>query len=462
MPGSSKGGNGDILFGIHEGEYLRHGGPEHMMLIAPTRAGKDVGVVVPTLLGFGGSVVVNDIKGKSWEITSGYRAHFSDCLHFNPISRRTHRYNPLLVIRKGDNEVRDTQNVADMLVDPEGSLEKLDHWQLSSHALFVGVILHILYAEKDKSLAGLAQFLSNPAHTFTETLNVMSRTMHLGTTVHPVVAGVVRELLNKDYRELSGVLSTAMSFLSLYRDPLVANATSVCDWLPGDLQRAGAPLSLYLVIPPNNLRRTRPLLRLMLNQLVSFLTEELVAEHDLLLLLNEFPALGHLDFFETSLGYLAEYRIRALLISQSTKQLARHYGHDHSLIDNCHVQVFMAANDNETAERISKLMGTQTFVRTQEHLSGSRFALWYDKSSTTEIEHARPLLTDSEVMQLPQDDLLVKMASWPPMRAKKIRYYADPNFTDRLLAPVEVRPLPQRATCWDVEGPKVLRPHGVN
>src|SRR5205085_6077520 len=160
--------------------YLRHDGPEHVMAFAPTRSGKGVGLVVPTLLGWTGSAVVHDIKGENWQLTAGWRSRFSHCLLFNPTDARSARYNPLLEVRKGDNEVRDAQNIADILVDPEGALERRNHWEKTSHSLLVGAILHVLYAEADKTLAGVANFLSDPSRRIETTLNAMLATPHLG------------------------------------------------------------------------------------------------------------------------------------------------------------------------------------------------------------------------------------------------------------------------------------------
>jgi type IV secretion system protein VirD4 len=59
-------------------------------------------------------------------------------------------------------EVRDVQNIADVLVDREGALERRNHWEKTSHSLLVGTILHVLYAEPGKMLAGGTNFLSDP------------------------------------------------------------------------------------------------------------------------------------------------------------------------------------------------------------------------------------------------------------------------------------------------------------
>ncbi|MGL4559361.1 MAG: IncP-type conjugal transfer protein TraG, partial [Afipia sp.] len=215
-----------VMLGRLERAYVRHDGPEHVLCYAPTRSGKGVGLVVPTLLTWPGSCIVHDIKGENWQLTAGWRARFGRVLLFDPTNPDSTPYNPLLEVRRGDSEVRDVQNIADILVDPEGALERRNHWEKTSHALLVGAILHVLYAEPDKTLAGVANILSDPKRPIETTLRAMMATLHLGDRVHPVVASAARELLNKSENERSGVLSTAMSFLGLYRDPVVAKVTA--------------------------------------------------------------------------------------------------------------------------------------------------------------------------------------------------------------------------------------------
>jgi Type IV secretory system Conjugative DNA transfer len=168
------------------------------------------------------------------------------CAAVRPDHSASAAYNPLLEVRKGEWEVRDVQNVADILVDPEGSLERRNHWEKTSHSLLVGAILHVLYAEADKTLAGVAAFLSDRRRPIEMSLRAMMTTPHLGEArPHPVIASAARELLNKSENERSGVLSTAMSFLGLYRDPVVARVTRRCDWRIVDLIAGDRPATLY-------------------------------------------------------------------------------------------------------------------------------------------------------------------------------------------------------------------------
>ena len=434
-----------VFLGQHGEQYLRHDGPEHVLAFAPTRSGKGVGLVVPTLLSWPGSAVIHDIKGENWQLTAGWRSRFSHCLLFNPTDARSAAYNPLLEVRRGVHEVRDVQNIADILVDPEGALERRNHWEKTSHALLVGAILHVLYAGEDKTLRGVANFLSDPACPFEVTLHRMMTTPHLtneqGGGPHPVVASAAREVLNKSENERSGVLSTAMSFLGLYRDPTVAEVTSRCDWRIADLISTAHPVSLYLVVPPSDISRTKPLIRLILNQVGRRLTESLdgsdgiARRHKLLLMLDEFPALGRLDFFETALAFMAGYGIRSFLIAQSLNQIDKAYGQNHSILDNCHVRVTFATNDERTAKRISETLGTATELRAQRNYAGHRLAPWLGHLMVSRQETARPLLTPGEVMQLPPDEAVVMVSSVPPVKARKLRYYADANFQRRVLPP---------------------------
>jgi len=428
-----------VVLGKLDHTYLRHDGPEHVLCFAPTRSGKGVGLVVPSLLTWPGSAIVHDIKGENWQLTAGFRARHGRVLLFDPTNVKSAAYNPLLEVRRGEWEVRDVQNIADILVDPEGSLEKRNHWEKTSHALLVGAILHVLYAEADKTLAGVASFLSDPKRPIESTLAAMMKTAHLGAAgPHPVIASAARELLNKSDNERSGVLSTAMSFLGLYRDPVVAAVTRRCDWRITDIVGGVRPSTLYLVVPPSDIARTKPLIRLILNQVGRRLTEDLQAKggrHRLLLMLDEFPALGRLDFFESALAFMAGYGLKSFLIAQSLNQIEKAYGPNNSILDNCHVRVSFATNDERTAKRVSDALGTATEMRAMRNYAGHRLSPWLGHLMVSRSETARPLLTPGEVMQLPPADEIVMVAGTPPIRAKKARYFEDRRFQERILPP---------------------------
>jgi type IV secretion system protein VirD4 len=288
----------------------------------------------------------------------------------------------------------------------------------------------------------------------------MMTTAHLGNSgPHPVIASAARELLNKSENERSGVLSTAMSFLGLYRDPVIAQVTQQSDWRISDLVEGRQPASLYLVVPPSDISRTKPLIRLILNQIGRRLTEDLDAQkhrHRLLLMLDEFPALGRLDFFESALAFMAGYGLKSFLIAQSLNQIEKAYGPNNSILDNCHVRVCFATNDERTARRVSDALGMATELRAMKNYAGHRLSPWLGHLMVSRQETARPLLTPGEVMQLPPDDELVLISGCSPIRAKKARYFEDERFRERVMPPAKLGGIAgagDRQNDWSGLGP---------
>jgi type IV secretion system protein VirD4 len=216
-----------------------------------------------------------------------------------------------------------------------------------------------------------------------------------------------------------------------------------------------SPTTLYLVVPPSDISRTKPLVRLILNQIGRRLTEELKpkSRRRLLLMLDEFPALGRLDFFESALAFMAGYGLKSFLIAQSLNQIEKAYGLNNSILDNCHVRVSFASNDERTARRVSDALGTATELRAMKNYAGHRLSPWLGHLMVSRQETARPLLTPGEVMQLPPDDELVLVSGCQPIRAKKARYYEDPELQARILPPPELSPPVAVATSKRPEPP---------
>jgi len=439
--------------------YLRHTGPQHVLAFAPSRSGKGVGLVLPTLLSWPGSCVVNDIKGENWALTAGWRQRElgGRCLRFDPTAApgASARYNPLLEVRPWPGDVRDAQLIADMLIDPDGQGTR-DHWDLTALDLLVGVILHVLYAERDKTLRGCLTILADPARAIETTLGRILTAVHdpegargwtdaagQPTRTHPAVSGAARALLNKSDNERSSVISSAVKFLNLYRDPVVVRNTETSDFAVRDLTHAEVPVSLYLTIPPADIHRTRPLLRLLLQQIVGRLTESTDGQPDqaagerrrLLLMLDEFPSLGRMDVLQTALAYLPGYGITAYLIVQDLAQLSHAYGRDESIISNCHVRVAYAPNRVGTARLISEMAGTMTVHKAARTYTGNRLNPMLMHVMAGEQETGRPLLTPDEAMRLPNDAALIFVAGHPPIYGQKIRYYQDPVFSERATIP---------------------------
>jgi type IV secretion system protein VirD4 len=443
--------------------YLRDDGPAHVLAFAPTRSGKGVGLVLPTLLSWPHSVVVHDIKGENYALTAGWRARDlgSRIVKFDAtsIDGSGARFNPLLEVRlRTPYEIQDVQNIVNMLVDPDGKGAEGDdaHWIVSASAMLAGIVLHALYAEQNPSLATVAAMISSPLFESTaQMFEYMLNTVHdpesacgwtdpsgAPTQTHPVVAAAARDMLNKSPEEGGSILSTAIRFLTLFRDPIVAHNVSASDFKVRDLMHDDRPLSLYLVVPPSDMERLKPLTRLIVNQILKALTSEMKFEggrsvasykHRLLLMIDELPSLGRLEILQTALAYMAGYGIKSYLITQDVAQLQAAYGGANStetIMANCHVQVAYAPNKLETMELLSKLAGQATVRTEQRSYSGGRLGIRGNvQVSVSETE--RPLLTPDEARRLPPDDALIFVAGHPPIYGRKIKYYADPTFSER-------------------------------
>lgn len=432
-------------------KLIQDNGPAHAIAAAGPRSGKGIGLVIPTLLAWERSVITLDIKGENWVRTAKFRSTFSYVMKYDPTSRDSIHYNPLFEIRKGDNEFRDTQAVADMVMDSGDPSQREDHWARAGKSLLIAMILHVLYAEKDKSLPGVTTFISNPQRGELDTLEYMLTYPHLGNRPHPIIASMVREVLDKAENELSGVFSTTRSFLTLYHDPVIASNIRDSEFRIKDLMNLEHPVSLYLTVPGSDIGRVKPLLRIMLNQIGHRLTESMSDHHDepdykhpLLLMLDEFAALGYMEFFESQLAYLPGYGIRAFLIIQSLNQIEKYYGPNNSILDNCAIRVTYGATDERTAKRISELLGQSTQVRKMANYAGSRLAPFLGHVMVSEQESPRPLLTPGEVLNLPATDSLIMPTGVPPYYGRRVRFYEDALFATRAHHKDNNAPPPQR------------------
>ncbi|WP_373533424.1 type IV secretory system conjugative DNA transfer family protein [Vampirovibrio sp.] len=435
--------------------YLRHDGPEHIAAIAPTRSGKGVGLVVPTLLTWPHSALIHDMKGELWNLTAGYRkAQLGGVvLKFDPAAAEgSCAFNPLQAIRRaGDNEVGDVQNLVSIIVDPDGKGLN-DHWMKTAHAFITGLILYLLHTKAGQAnLFDVALSLSDPQHPVDRLYEAMLANTHPNPKTRMVIAAAARDMTNRPEAERGSVLSTAMSFLALYRDPLVARNISHSDFAIQDLMNHVHPVSLYLVVRPADKDRLKPLMRLLLNQIVRLLTggnlefknglPDPQYQHRLLLMLDEFPSFGKLEVFQESLAFIAGYGLKAYLIMQDIAQLQAAYGPNESIISNCHIRIAYAPNNYKTAEWLSNMLGQITVSRKETTVSGKRLGGLLKNVSESMHTSARPLMTPDEVMRLPgpkknkktgqierAGEMLIFTGGGTPIRGTQILYFRDPWF----------------------------------
>lgn len=453
-----------------EMHYLWHRGNEHVLTYAPTRSGKGVGLVIPTLLTWQKSAVITDLKSELWQLTSGWRKEYAGnkVMCFEPASSASGRvrWNPLDEIRIGtDFETGDIQNLAAIIVDPHGKgLES--HWDKTAFSLLTGVMLHAVYVAKANgltaTLAGVDEMLSSPDRNISELWAEMATYPHLADgSNHPAIGRAARDMLDRAEEEAGSVLSTTKSFFSLYRDPVVANSTSCSDFLIEDLMNDDQPVSLYIVTQPDDKLRLKPLVRVLITMIIrklatglEFKDGQAVAtyKHRLLAMLDEFPSLGKIDILQESLAYVAGYGITCYLICQDLTQLKSEktgYGRDEQITSNCHIQNAYPPNRQETAEALSKSTGQTTKIKEQVTTSGKRAGLFQGSVSRTTQEVARPLLTPDECLRLPPPvkvngkiveagSMLVFSAGQPAIFGRQLLFFKDPIFMARSKLPPPV------------------------
>ena len=435
----------------------------HIALIAPSRAGKGTGVIIPTLLNWLGSVFVLDMKGENYQITAGYRKHAlkQTILKFKPYGLEDSiSYNPLAEVRIGTAyEVKDATIIADILTDP-GEGKKRDHWDMSATALFIGLILHVLYMRRREGKIGtfgdIVDFLTSTDKTLEQNFIDLMEYKHLedysvwneiydnsqmkgiNPGTHPVVARTAAEILNKDERERASVISTVMAKLSLFKDPIIRKNTSRADFRIKDLMDYKTPVSFYIVVEAEQMDTLSLLLRILVTQTIGILAPEMdfssdkpIHKHKMLFLMDEFPAFGTIPLFEKALAYIAGYGMKALIIAQALNQIKKNYGDRNSVFDNCATTVFYSPTplDTETPKQISEMLGDKTIkVKNRSYK-----AFQIGSSNISESNQARRLLTPEEVRNKVAGKWnIISVTGLYPRIGVKLEYFREKYFKSKI------------------------------
>jgi type IV secretion system protein VirD4 len=401
--------------------YLRDRSDVHALLCAATRTGKTQSVITMTATEWAGSMIVLDIKGELWDNTSGWRHKLGHrCLRFDPTNPETSvRFNPLSLVRlETRREVSDAQNLAEIIGRPGREGDSASHWNDTSCSLIAGVLLHEMYRIKQQykrpgTLRDVSMGLSPFKMTFTKYLQTMAQYQHdpkllrgwrdedgQPTPTHPFVREKALEALYRTGDEASGVLSTAKKRFAAFSDPSIATVTSANDFTIDDFQHATQPISLYVVIPPSDKKRLSPLLRIMIGAFMTRLLEKQQAyKHELLFLLDEFPALRYLEPLEDALSTCGSYGIRCMLAVQAFEQIYKHYGQQEEIIQNCALQIIFAVAKARTAEEISNTLGNITIQHASYNFS--MHGKLNGEGTTGHVQNTkRPLMTPHELMSL--------------------------------------------------------------
>lgn len=433
--------NQGIIVGRYKQDYLMLAGSQHVLMSAPTRTGKGVGIVIPNLLAWPDSVVVLDIKQENHAITSGYRSkHGQPCFLFNPVAAdyRTHRYNPLAYISDDPNfRIDDIQKLAYMLFPDTSGVDVI--WTATPRTLFVGIVLSLL--ETPGKLITMGQVLR-------ETLvdgdgsAYFSKMIQEREKAGAPLSGTCARALNS-YISISaentraGIMTSFRSKLELWNNPLVDAATSANDFDLRDVRKKR--MSIYLGVTPDNLERMGPLLNLFFQQLIDLNTRQLpehnpALKYQCLLLADEFTAMGKINALSKGISYIAGYGLRMLPIIQSPSQLVEVYGKDaaQTFTTNHALQIVFPpkASELQTARDISEWLGYQTVKGVSQSKRKGLFAK--ESPSESQSDQRRALLLPQEITSLGNEKELVVTEGCPPIMAKKIRFFSDQFFMQRL------------------------------
>lgn len=430
------------VLGVLGGRVLVTADLRPTLVTGGTRSGKGRGHVVPSLLCWPESAMVHDPKGELWGVTAGWRAGFSHALRFNPRDLASARWNPLAEIEPGPGDLAQVQRLVAILSDPGGVRDEEAIWDKSASEILEAVILHVLYAaaDEDKTLLQVRTLLAD----LDEAAETMLRTQHLpgpdgAPITHPFIRNAVKGYAAMHDRFRTSVQGTARSYLKWLAGADVERALSGSDFRVGDLMCATAPVSLYVQVAPADAAALKPLVRLLFYAAAQALTAHERTDaagrskrHKLLMVMDEFPLLGRVEFFEKSLRLMSGYGLKTMFVAQSLNDIVETYGPNNTLLDNCVVYTAFAALDPMTQDKVSRLTGTVAEARASRSgpagLAGGR-------SSITRSDVERPLMEPGEIRALADDEQLVFIAGHRPLRTRKLLYDTREPFRSRAARP---------------------------
>lgn len=418
----------------HTGRLLRYDGPAHLITLAPTRAGKGVGTVIPNLLAAERSILVIDPKGENARIAGEARRRFGTVHVLDPFEVSGHpsaAYNPLDRLTPNSLDLgEDAASLTEALVmDPPGQVTEA-HWNEEAKAILGGLIMFcVCHEDRDRrSLATVREYLTLPPEKLRALLELMQDSDEAGG----LIARAANRFLGKADREAASVLSNAQRHTHFLDSPRIARCLARSDFAFSDLRHRIT--SVFLVLPPNRMDAYSRWLRLLVSQALQDIARDAEAsvgaqgasqrlKTPTLFLLDEFAALGRLEAVERAMGLMAGYGLQLWPILQDMSQLKDLYGERAgTFIANAGVQQVFGVNDFETAKWLSQMIGQETAgFQTDSFKPG-------DGPSFSNNLTGRDLLTPDEIMQLPPDRQLLRVQGQATAVAQKLRYYADPEF----------------------------------
>lgn len=440
-----------------------HSGRTNTLMIAPTRSGKGVSTVIPTCLNYGvpykaydkkshkkvikgrGSMVIFDPKGENWAATAGYRSKFSKVIPFRPLdpNDNTAHYNPIW-------EIPDSPSEAFGWADTIGEI-------------FFGVVLHVRFCKsipwKEKNLATVLHIFSsatnddekkvsspnaNPQNQNEENggpgakmLEELIKSDHGNEKIHQLIVEAAKRSKIQTPKERASTYSTVFSKISLFQDPLLAQATAYSDFSVDDFINSKNGISLYLIVPYNHIKRISPVFRMIITFMIKKFSagktnaNEVKLKIPCLFLLDEFPVLGFFPDIALNAGILAGYGVTFFIVCQALNQIVDVYGENHPFLDHCKTIILYAPGSIKDARTFSESIGNRSVLLDNISASGSKFQAGFSSYSRSSQETSTTLINPDELMKLEFSRAIIMNQGMPPYKGKKVVYYEDPRFKNK-------------------------------
>ncbi|MCX8518503.1 MAG: type IV secretory system conjugative DNA transfer family protein [Methylophilaceae bacterium] len=432
-----------VVIGKFNEMVLRFPGYEFVLLAAPTRSGKGVSFVIPNLLDFDGSVVVLDIKGENYNLTSRFRQEKlkNEIFYFNPFSENTHRWNPLSYVSKDSKYMASDLMALAMIIYPEGD-PKNQFWVDSARNIFLGIGLMVLETPLlPHTLGEILRQASGKGKPIAEYLEeIFQIRMHSNKALSPSCVTCLQRFLNNSEDTMKNILSSFSAPLSIWVNPIVDLATSADDFDLRDVRKK--KMSIYINIAASDVTKAGFILNMFFSQLINENVKQLPEENkDLkypcLLLMDEFTSVGKIEIISKAIGFIAGYNLRLAIVIQDRSQIEAVYGKEEAknIFANMGVSIFFAPTDIETAESYSKMLGNQTVkVWNAQHSNVGSLNAGAFSTTMSEQQQSRALMLPQELREMSQESTLISRTGIPIIKAMKLQYYLEPSFRDRFFS----------------------------
>ena len=439
-----------------------------------------------------GSMVIFDPKGENYDATACWRSKFSIVVPFRPLGNRplpadgkiltkidiekwkaenrtednpnpnpewTAHYNPILEIPDNPNTAFAWADmIAEIFFGSEkgkgGGDETSAYFANKARDIFTAVVLHVRFAPEDKipwkekNMSTVLAFMSEASNNgktgeeVSEEENEgcgeamcaeMIATDHGSDVINNLIRLAANRSTMQPAKERGSTYSTVFSKISLFQDPLIAEATSYSDFSVDDFINGKNAISLYLIVPYNHIARIAPIFRMLITFMIKKFSDGTTNANSVklkipcLFLLDEFPVLGYFPDIAQNMGILAGYGVTFFIVSQSVNQIVDVYGENHPFLDHCKTKIIYAPGNYKDANMVSQMIGNRSVLL--DNKSSNMASLGASNLSSQEISVS--LINADELMKLEFSRCIVLLEGKPPYKGKKVVYYEDPRFKDK-------------------------------